>query len=203
MVSTSFWSADGRVISVEEFLENMFGALPKFFSSEDELRVLWSNPKTRKALLEKLGEAGYGKEQLESVQQMINAENSDLFDVLEYISFAYRPITRAARVAEAEDSIYDGLNEQQRDFVSFVLGKYIETGVEELDQEKLPQLLKLKYYALPDATALLGLRTESYQRSLIFKSIYTGGRRHSTKGFFRCLPALSTNLKSFVCFGNM
>lgn len=156
MVSTSFWSADGRVISVEEFLENMFGALPKFFSSEDELRVLWSNPKTRKALLEKLGEAGYGKEQLESVQQMINAENSDLFDVLEYISFAYRPITRAARVAEAEDSIYDGLNEQQRDFVSFVLGKYIETGVEELDQEKLPQLLKLKYYALPDATALLG-----------------------------------------------
>ena len=31
MVSTAFWSADGKPISVEEFLNNMFGALPEFF----------------------------------------------------------------------------------------------------------------------------------------------------------------------------
>ena len=34
--------------------------------------------------------------------------------------------------------------------------KYIETGVEELDQEKLPDLLLLKYQALSDAADILG-----------------------------------------------
>jgi type I restriction enzyme R subunit len=37
-----------------------------------------------------------------------------------------------------------------------VLSKYIESGVGELDQEKLPHLLQLKYQALSDATAILG-----------------------------------------------
>ncbi len=156
MIATSFWSADGRVISVEEFLEGLFGVLPEYFKSEEELRALWSNPKTRKTLLEKLAEAGYGKESLESIQKLINAENSDLFDVLEYISFAHKPITRAARVFAAQISINKVLDERQREFVEFVLSKYIESGVGELDQEKLPHLLQLKYQALSDAAAILG-----------------------------------------------
>jgi type I restriction enzyme, R subunit len=156
MIATSFWSADGRVISVEEFLEGLFGVLPEYFKSEEELRALWSNPKTRKTLLEEIAEAGYGKESLESIQKLINAENSDLFDVLEYISFAHKPITRAARVLAAQISINKVLDERQREFVEFVLSKYIESGVGELDQEKLPHLLQLKYQALSDATAILG-----------------------------------------------
>jgi type I restriction enzyme, R subunit len=156
MVATSYLSGDGRVISVAEFLEGMFGVLPELFTSEEELRTLWAKPQTRKALLAKLAEAGYGKEELEAVQQLINAEQSDLFDVLEFISFAHKPITREARVAEAQESIYYGLDEKQREFIDFVLAKYIETGVGELDQEKLPHLLQLKYQALSDATAILG-----------------------------------------------
>jgi len=156
-IATSFWSSDGKVISVQEFMQGLFGVLlPDSFKDEEELRVLWSNPQTRKALLVKLAEAGYGKGELESIQKLIHAEKSDLFDVLEYISFANPPITRAARVAEAESSIYNGLDEKQKEFIAFVLAKYIETGVGELDQEKLPHLLQLKYQALSDATAILG-----------------------------------------------
>ena len=156
MIATMFYSADGKVISVEEFLQALFGVLPDFFRDEEELRRIWSNPQTRKALLDKLATAGFGKGELESVQKLIDAENSDLFDVLEYISFAHQPISRAQRVAEAEDEIYGGLDARQREFVEFVLAKYIESGVEELDQEKLPGLLQLKYQALPDAVAILG-----------------------------------------------
>ena len=156
MIATSFWSADGRVISVEEFLEGLFGVLPEYFRNEEELRVLWSNPQTRKSLLAKLAEAGYGKGELESIQKLIDAEKSDLFDVLEFVSFAKPPMTREARVAAAQKSVYDGLDERQKEFVAFVLAKYIETGVGELDQEKLPHLLQLKYQALSDATAILG-----------------------------------------------
>jgi type I restriction enzyme R subunit len=64
MISTSFWSADGKPISAEEFLNNLFGELPNLFKSEDELRTLWSNPLTRRTLLEKLDAAGFGKEEL-------------------------------------------------------------------------------------------------------------------------------------------
>jgi len=37
-----------------------------------------------------------------------------------------------------------------------VLSKYIETGVEELDQDKLPTLLTNKYQSLEDAKEILG-----------------------------------------------
>ena len=156
MIATSFWSPDGRPISAEEFLQNLFGALPEFFKSEEELRTIWSDPITRKSLLEKLSEAGYGKEELETLQKLINAEKSDLFDVLEYVSFAISPITRELRVSSTKVDILSGLNDKQREFVEFVLSKYIESGVEELDQEKLPKLLELKYHAISDASEILG-----------------------------------------------
>lgn len=156
MISTSFWSADGKPISAEEFLRKLYGRLPDFFKSEDELRKIWSYPMTRRALLNKLADAGYGKDELAAIQKMINAENSDLFDVLEYVSFAIKPITRELRVAEAQSKIFAMLNNRQKEFLEFVLSKYIETGVEELDQEKLPDLLALKYHAISDATEILG-----------------------------------------------
>ena len=156
MVQTSFWSADGKPISAEEFLHNMFGILPSLFKDENELRAIWSNPQTRKAFLDKLGDLGYGKDQLESIQKIINAENSDLFDVLGYIAFALQPITRAERIQNTKYDILDGLDEKHREFIEFVLAKYQERGVEELDEEKLPQLLNLKYHAISDAEKTLG-----------------------------------------------
>jgi len=58
MIATSFWSAGGKPISAEEFLQNLFGKLPDFFKDEKELRKIESVPSTRKALLESLEEAG-------------------------------------------------------------------------------------------------------------------------------------------------
>ncbi|MCX6325714.1 MAG: DEAD/DEAH box helicase family protein [Bacteroidia bacterium] len=156
MISTSFWSADGRPISAEEFLNNLFGSLPSFFKSEDELRTIWSNPITRKVLLERLADAGYGKEELTTLQKLIDAEKSDLFDVLEYVSYAVKPISREVRVAASQPDIFALLDNKQKEFLEFVLSKYIESGVSELDQEKLPILLQNKYQSLGDATDILG-----------------------------------------------
>jgi type I restriction enzyme R subunit len=157
MISSSFWSADGKPISAEEFLQNLFGTLPEFFKSEEELRIIWSNPLTRKTLLAKLDEAGYGKGELTNLQKLIDAEKSDLFDVLEYVfNSEIKPISRQARVKAAEATIFALLNERQKEFIEFVLTKYIETGVEELDQEMLPVLLTNKYHSLEDAKEALG-----------------------------------------------
>jgi type I restriction enzyme R subunit len=157
MISTSFWSTDGKPMSAEEFLNNLFGELPNLFKSEDELRTLWSNPMTRRILLEKLEEVGFGKQELSTLQVLIDAEKSDLFDVLEYVvNSDIKPMTREARVAAAQATIFALLNNKQKEFIEFVLSKYIETGVEELDQEKLPVLLTNKYQSLEDAKEVLG-----------------------------------------------
>ena len=157
IVSTSFWSANGRPISAEEFLNNLFGELPKLFKDEEELRKLWSNPQTRKILLDKLDEAGFPKSDLLTLQKLVDMEKSDLYDVLEYVfNGDYIAMTREARAKAAEATIFALLNDQQKEFISFVLSKYIEIGVDELDQDKLPFLLTNKYQSLEDAKEILG-----------------------------------------------
>jgi type I restriction enzyme R subunit len=157
MVSTSFWSADGKPISAEEFLNNLFGELPKLFKDEEELRKLWSSPITRRILLENLDTAGFPKDDLLTLQKLVDMEKSDLYDVLEYVfNGDYIAMTREARAKAAEATIFALLNDKQKEFISFVLSKYIETGVDELDQEKLPILLTNKYQSLEDAKEILG-----------------------------------------------
>ena len=90
MMATTFWSTDGKPMSAAEFLKQMFGDLPEYFKDEDELRRIWSQPDTRKSLLNSLTESGYGKEQLAEIRRMINAEKSDLFDVLAYVDSAQK-----------------------------------------------------------------------------------------------------------------
>lgn len=156
MISTSFYSANGKPISIQEFMDNLFGAMPEFFSDEEELRIIWSNPTTRKVFLDNIAEKGFGKDELETLQKMIDAEQSDLFDVLTYISFLRQPISRKQRVEQSKDQILDGLDDKQQEFLNFVLSKYEEKGVEELEEDKLPVLLNLKYNAIANAEQLLG-----------------------------------------------
>ncbi|MDD4009428.1 MAG: DEAD/DEAH box helicase family protein [Fermentimonas sp.] len=157
MVSTSFWSADGKPVSAEEFMSNLFGELPKLFKDEKELKDIWGNPLTRKSLLEKLEDAGFPKSDLRTLQKLVNMENSDLYDVLEYVfNGDYVAITREARAKAAESTVFPLLNSEQKEFISFVLSKYIEAGVDELDQNKLPILLVNKYHSLQDAMEVLG-----------------------------------------------
>ncbi len=156
MIQTSFWGADGKPISTEEFLNNMFGALPEFFKNEEELRKIWSNPQTRKAFLDRIAELGFTLDQLENLQKIVNAEKSDLFDVLAYVSFAKEPISRELRVRNTRPKIFAGLSEKQQEFLDFVLQKYVEQGSEELFEDRLGSILNLKYNSVFDAQKELG-----------------------------------------------
>lgn len=156
MMATSFWHPDGTPMSAQQFMELLFGKLPEFFKDEAELRALWSDPQTRRKLLEGLAEKGFGKEQLAEMQKIINAEKSDIFDVLAYVAYALPTLTREERAAKAQADISTHFNVKQRIFLDFVLSHYVSVGVEELDQEKLRPLLLLKYHAMIDAIADLG-----------------------------------------------
>jgi len=157
MMCTTFWHPDGTPMSAQQFMEMLFGKLPEFFKDEAELRALWSAPDTRKKLLEGLAEKGFGREQLAEMQKIIDAEKSDLFDVLALVAYALPPLTREDRAAKAKVVISTRFNTKQRVFLDFVLSHYVTQGVEELDREKLGPLLSLKYHnSISDAVADLG-----------------------------------------------
>jgi type I restriction enzyme R subunit len=144
-------------MSAQQFLELLFGKLPDFFKNEDELRALWGQPDTRAKLLAGLAEKGFGRDQLAEMQKIIDAEKSDLFDVLAHVAYALPPLTREERAAKAKVVISTHFNTKQQVFLDFVLSHYVTVGVEELGQDKLTPLLRLKYHnSIADAVADLG-----------------------------------------------
>ena len=53
--------------------------------------------------------------------------------------------------------MHEKFSDKQQAFLDFVLAHYVKEGVEELEQEKLTKLLRLKYHdSIPDAVADLG-----------------------------------------------
>ncbi|MDO9102568.1 MAG: DEAD/DEAH box helicase family protein [Candidatus Nitrotoga sp.] len=157
MMVTSFWHPDGTPMSAQQFMEALFGKLPEFFKDEEELRTLWGAPDTRRKLLEGLAEKGFGKDHLAEMQRIIDAEKSDLFDVLAHVAYALAPLTREERAAQAMACISTHFNSKQQVFLDFVLSHYVSVGVEELDSAKLKPLLCLKYHdSIADAVADLG-----------------------------------------------
>ena len=167
MTSTYFY-VDGKPISAEEFLQKLFDTLqlPNLFGSEEKLREIWANPLTRRDLMSNLEKEGCHKDDLLKLQELINAEDSDLFDVLQYIAYAKETVSRAARVETNKDNIYTLLNAQQRDFVSYVLRNYVEIGVDELDVAKLSTVLSAKYGSIHAAQQQLG-NVKDIQRTFI------------------------------------
>ena len=155
-IKTSFWSPEGKPLSAVEFVERLFGDIPQLFKNEDELRTIWSRPDTRKALLEGLAEKGYGDEQLTEISRLVEAEKSDLYDVLAYLAYAIKPISRKDRTIIHKSLIFSRYTGKQQEFLDFVLEQYVKQGVRELDSDKLKPLLELKYHAVHDAIAELG-----------------------------------------------
>ena len=160
-MTTTFWGPNGEQLTVEQFLKNLFGELPSFYKNEVDLRRIWSDPLTRTELLTKLGEQGFSLVDLGKIQELISATESDLYDVLAYISFAAPKKTREKRATGARRRVAMQFSDRTRDFIDFVLDHYVTEGVEELDPLKLPQLLALKYGGIPDALKEIGASADS------------------------------------------
>ena len=165
MMLTTFWHPDGTPMSAQQFMELLFGKLPDFFQSEAELRKLWSAPDTRAKLLQGLAEKNFGHDKLVAMQHLIDAEQSDLFDVLAYVAYLLPPVTRVERANQARVHINSQFTAKQQAFLDFVLQHYVTEGVEELGQNKLNPLLRLKYHdSIADAVADLGGKPDEIGR---------------------------------------
>ena len=157
-MSTYFFYFEGSPVTAEVFIKKLFNTimLPKILENEDELRRMWSSPITRNELIKKLEDSGFSKPDLKQIQTLIEAEDSDIFDVLEHIAYSKKPIPRITRVSNAESKIHQNLDDNQKEFIDFVLSRYVEGGVEELDLSRLSSLIELKYNTIHDGLKVLG-----------------------------------------------
>jgi type I restriction enzyme R subunit len=145
MMTTTFWGPNGKQMTAAEFLKYLFGELPNFYKDEDDLRKIWSDPLTRIELLTRLANHGLSSDDLEKIQDLISATESDLYDVLAYVSFNAPPKTRSERATTASQKMSLQFSDRARRFIEFVLEQYVAEGVEELRPDRLAPLLELRF----------------------------------------------------------
>lgn len=156
IAATTFWGPDGKPISAKDFITRMFGELPELFSDEDDLRAQWSDPDTRKALLERLAELSYDAAVLDVVKEALNAKESDLYDILAHIAYSNSMRTREHRAETGRRRIGDMYERKMAAFLDYVLDSYVEYGEGNLDRSKLKDFVKLKYGTAKECAEELG-----------------------------------------------
>lgn len=68
------------------------------------------------------------------------------FYVLAHVAYVLPPVTCESRAIAARVAIKDGFTTKEQEFLGFVLSHYVQVRVEELHQEKLTPLLRLRYH---------------------------------------------------------
>lgn len=154
-VDTTYYF-NGQLVTPREFLELTMGKLPEFFTSEDDLRAQWSDPRVRASILQGLASQGFDEGILQSLKEMVGAEGNDFFDVLLYIAYAKDMMTRAERAGIVREYYLEQLNDNEKDFVRFVLDIYEKSGEKELSMQNINDLIELKYHTLTEAMQKLG-----------------------------------------------
>ena len=159
-IDTRYVGADGTPLSAEEFLKQLVGSLPSLYKNVEQLRKIWKNPSERAILFKELENSGFSTKNLQDLKSMMNAEDSDIFDVLAYLSFNTPMKTRKERVVKvkSKEQLFNIYSDYKAiDFLNFVLERYEQDGVEELGEDKLGDLIKLSSFGtIQDAEQAFG-----------------------------------------------
>jgi len=143
MVETLYFDGEGKPVSPEQFLKDLFSKLPDFFADEEALRKIWSNQDTRNKLIDDLAERGFDIGKLLSLRDAFNAEDSDVYDVLRFVAFDKEIISRKERLSCVNTDFKNNLDKKNREFVDFIMVQYEKNGFESLND--LTNLINLKY----------------------------------------------------------
>ena len=138
-------------ITLDEYVNKLFGRIPEFFSGADDLREKWSNPDTREQLLRTLDEAGFAEDKLLLLKNMLKMQKCDLLDVLEYIAYNSTPVERAKRVEVVKKRYVESLNKEQREFDNMILEYYVSNGFKELSADNLKTFISIRFNSMSDA----------------------------------------------------
>lgn len=156
LATTSYWSHEGKPITAQQFMAQLFGDLQGLVESEEQLRAIWSDPDQRTAFIERLAEMDYDGDRLDDMRRLIDAPDSDIFDVLAYVRFTLAPLARRERADRARETGLSGYEPEMREFLDYILQAYEQHGVNELAAERIPDFLRIRYGGTGDAKRRLG-----------------------------------------------
>ena len=156
IATTTYWSSEGKPISAKEFLERLFGDLKGLVADEDQLRAIWRDPENREHFLEQLSDRGYDQDRLEDIRRLVDATDSDLFDVLSYIMFTSDPRTRHERADHVRSDGMADADGEMKDLLLAILGAYEARGETELAPKKLGTFFTARYGSVSEAKTKLG-----------------------------------------------
>ena len=156
VASTTYWGPDGKPISAAEFLERLFGDLSAIIADEDQLRVLWSDPDNRERFLGQLNDRGYDQDRLDDIRRLVDAPDSDLFDVLSYVLFTNPPKTRHDRADSVRVSSVAKADSEMKDLLLAILSAYELRGESELATKKLTSFLTARFGSVSEGKTKLG-----------------------------------------------
>ena len=166
IATTSYWF-QGRPVSSIDFMKMLFGDLSSLVEDEDGLREKWSDPEARDHFIAVLEEKGYDRDKLEDMRRLIDAPDSDIFDVLAYVRFSLDPKTRFERAQIAREDGMAAHQAEMRDFLESVLSAYEREGSRELSFNKLGTFLQVKYGTIGEGKAALGGDLASIREAFI------------------------------------
>ncbi len=134
-----------KPMSATEYLESLIGKLPALYQSEEQLRILRADPKTREDLLKQLADIGLDDEQFATLQRMFDAPDSDVFDILTHLSYGEDMKTRQQRAQRViERGLLSNISHlTAKEFLEYLLSYYEKYGSTEIVQSKLSGLIDL------------------------------------------------------------
>lgn len=171
MVETLYFDPNGKPVTPEQFLKDLFSKLPDFFTDEEALRKIWSHKETRNQLIDELANRGFDLGKLLTLRDAFKAEDSDVYDLLRFIAFDKEIISRKERIENADLDFVQKLDEKEREFVDFVLKQYEKNGFEELND--LTNLLNLKYGNTSVVEEMGGVETVKNNFDNLQQAIYS------------------------------
>lgn len=153
-----------ELLSIEEYVQKLFGTLPHFLDGEEDLRKRWSQPDTREQLLDVLAQSGFPEDKLEMTKRFLEMEDCDMLDVLAYLAYNTTPIDRQRRAEILMKQTQQKYSAAQQDFVNYIMGLYVRNGFKELGSDKLPTLINMKYHSPVDAVKALQMQPDQIRK---------------------------------------
>ena len=133
----------GKHLSSEDFIKKILGELPKFYQNEHDLRLAWANPETREKFLKNLEYIWLDAEQIENLKKIFEAEKSDIFDILAYISYGNEMKNRMERSKIAKSILEKYENPKAKDFLQFLLRLYEREWIMSFKKDGLSSKIEL------------------------------------------------------------
>jgi type I restriction enzyme R subunit len=130
---------DGNIkrVSVDEYKKGLADKLLNDISSLDDFRKKWVNPSERKLMLDELIRGGYSAETIRQVDELTEY---DLYDVLISVAYGKKPLKRKERIFDFQynqRNWLDSLPQDTKDVILAIVNQFAICGTDCIESEQL------------------------------------------------------------------